>query len=119
MNFISAVLYSYISLCRAQILLAYKIDGIAEMLYVLNRDCLWTKFGFKTVLRIPKIFKSLLIFKLCPFSLRTKFYIPKKWTYLLVSIYLVFSVKLYFRLKPVSNFITLNFSADILFQTGF
>jgi len=32
------------------------------MLYTFNRDCLWTRFGFKTLFRIPRNAKNLFIF---------------------------------------------------------
>jgi hypothetical protein len=60
-NFISAVFSLLISrYFKVQISRPYKSDGIAKILHTLNRDCLWTKSGFKTSFRITKICKNLL-----------------------------------------------------------
>jgi hypothetical protein len=45
------------------------------MLYTFNPDCLLTKFGFKTLLKLRKSVKIYLFLKLYPFPLRTEFYI--------------------------------------------
>jgi hypothetical protein len=41
----------------------YKSDGITKI-YALNLDCLWTKFGFEILFRIPKIKED--IFEIMP-----------------------------------------------------
>jgi len=47
MNFVSVV-FSLISLClNVHISQPYKSHGTAKILYTFNRDCLWTKSGFK------------------------------------------------------------------------
>jgi hypothetical protein len=49
MNFISAV----------QVSQPYKNDGIAQILYICNPDCLWTEYGLKTLFRsdLPEFVK--------------------------------------------------------------
>jgi hypothetical protein len=71
MNFISAVFSLLISLCfTVQISQLYKGDRMAQILYTrtFNRHCLWTKFGFKTLFKIPTICKNLLLFEIMSFS---------------------------------------------------
>jgi hypothetical protein len=61
MNSISNLFRLHTSFCfNVQISQPYKSDGIAKILYSFNRDCLWTKFVFKTLFRISKICKNLI-----------------------------------------------------------
>jgi hypothetical protein len=71
MTFTSVVFSPLTVLCfNVQISQPYKSDGIAKILHTFNEDCLWAKFGFKT-LSLP---------------LHTKFYIPNVSMYLLVPV---------------------------------
>jgi len=74
MNFISAVFSLLMSLLFiVQSLHPYKGDGVAKILYYLNRDCVWTKFGSKTWFTTPQNCRNLLM-KLS-FRLHMKFFI--------------------------------------------
>jgi hypothetical protein len=60
MNFISAAFSFPVSLYFiAQISQPCKSDGITKI-YTFSRDWLWTKFGFKTLLRIPNVCENVL-----------------------------------------------------------
>jgi hypothetical protein len=77
MKFISAVFVSmsiFHSDAEVMGLLQYYILSI-ETVFGLNMN-------FNTLFGTPKICKKILIFKLCPFPLRIKFYVPLMWNYL-------------------------------------
>jgi hypothetical protein len=69
MNFAPPVFSLLTSLCfNVQISQPYKSDGIAKIFYTFNPDCLWTKFGFKILFRIPNImYKITLFLRYVPF----------------------------------------------------
>jgi hypothetical protein len=61
LSVIFAVFSPLIFLCfSAYVIQSCKSNGIAEILYTVNRDCLGTKFGFGTLFRIPNVCKDLL-----------------------------------------------------------
>jgi hypothetical protein len=95
--------FSFISHCfNAQTSQPYKSDGRAKILFTYNQDCLWTKYYFETLFRIPNICRSYLFLKLCPFPLHIKFYIPKIWMYLLVPMW-YYLLQVYFWLESVQH----------------
>jgi len=75
MNFISAVSTLVIPLCpNVENSQTYKSDIIAKILHNFNQNCLWAKFGFKTLFRISKICTHLVLFEDTSFSSRLKCY---------------------------------------------